>query len=184
MNKDLEELFELHIPGEQRTFIEMALIGVDRNTGIRVDVQQELSHPGLPYFRAYNMTELKKGETGCIRLYFKDNKCEYHNRDGYPRWSLTNSDIKHIKEFMQISNNGYGQFSNWQVTCWQWNLMNMVEYFDDWDMKDYINGGYDSEFDNDPRYVRSDQPIPDWIYNPPKSKSGKRTTRFTINQGA
>ncbi len=69
-----------------------------------------------------------------------------------------------------------------EMTCWQWDLMNPQGLFNNHNREKYMRGEFDdklSALNNEYHivYIRSDQEIPDWVYNPPKNKRGKRTTR-------
>lgn len=142
---------------ENEAFTEMATIGGDEELGIRVQVNPDRSKEGVPYFKVFNDTKIKVGETKVGRFHFTDDKMEYHN-DKYLDWDITNDDIKNIHIFMSKKNKKQPAYTNWQVACYKWN----EEYGFMLDKEEeYFNGELDEEFINHPSYVPSTTEIPD-----------------------
>jgi len=169
---DYDDIIGQYISGEyypdDEAFTEMATILSDDRLKLRIQVNPDRNRVEDPYFKVFNATIPKLGETSVARLHFKDSGMGYHI-DGYFDWDINDTDIHRIIDILNSPYRESPQYTNWQMACYLWNL----EYaLIDQDRNKYFRGEFDDN--KHPSYVPSNQPIPStWIHNPPKNK-GKR----------
>lgn len=137
------------------------------------DTNSNLKHlNSLPYFKVYNSIKPVKGSK-VVRLHFKDSECEYHHNVGkmsiYNHWRITSKDSRIIRNILLQNNLKYKLYSNWNVLCHSWNVINKL--IPDDSFIEYMNSNFDISNGNKISYVPSYQPIPDnWIYDKKKEK--------------
>lgn len=159
-----EETETTEVDGDYGYLGEMATVATSRDPELRIQVNPDPHRKGVPYFKVFNTSKLKAGESKVCRLHFKDSGMEFHN-DGYVNWKITNKDIKLIRNFLQKNHKKDSQYNIWQMACYLWNLE--YGFFDEDDQEDYFKGEFDEKLKDHPSYVPSTQKMPDtWEYNP------------------
>ena len=172
----MDNLFTLFDPDEYYSrevepLGEMATITTSDKPAMRIQINPERGRKGVPYFKVYNSPSYTKS-TKVARLHFLDTGMEYH-QDEFADWVPTNKEIKQIRGLLMERHSREKNYTNWQMTCWLWNMEYTFIMPDKID--EYMEGKFDDAFKDHPSYVPSTTPIPDtWEYNPPKGKNKRR----------
>lgn len=149
---------------------EMATVTIDRKHNFRIQVNPDRKRIGVPYFKVFNSSKLKSGETKVARFHFLDNKMEYY-KDEYIDWYVRKTDLNKIRNLLMDYHEDFPNYTNWEMACYLWNM----EYGFDIKRREYFLGKYDKEYKDNPSYVPSITSIPKtWKYDPPKNKNKRK----------
>ena len=156
-----EDEFHEYLSREVEPLGEMANVGsIDRPKSMCVQVNPDPDRTGNPYFKVYDTETPIRGTSHVMRLHFFNSGMEYH-RDKYLDWIPTNKEIRLVKEFLTKSHEDFNQDTNWQMTCYLWNLE--YGFYRRKDRDDYMNGKFDNM--QHPSYVPSTTQIPNsWVF--------------------
>jgi len=148
---------------EDEALTEMATVATDQKLQLRLQVNPDRSRIGVPYFKVFNSTALKTGETKVARLRFKDSGMEYHN-DKYLDWVIDSKDLKIIIPFLKTKHDDFPKYTNWEMAKWLWNMEYGFIQPSRENRDSYFAGKYDEANAEHASYVSSEQEMPEtWI---------------------
>ncbi|MBR0438382.1 MAG: hypothetical protein IJK00_04545 [Clostridia bacterium] len=145
---------------KEEILTEMALIGfidIKGKLSMRVGVDSDLGKHNETYIKLFNKRVPDK-DTKLIRLSFKENA--YYEHKGAPLWNPSRVPFKEVKEWLTEKSNYSNYLTNWQYAIMMWNRESEYMFTEE----EFINGDADKKYGNkdNPRYVLSTTPIPDW----------------------